>query len=265
MELSIIILHHNTPKAVARLLYSLEKAILPEQTEILVLDNGGKNANEPLKETFNTLPITWCNIPNTGFPAGQNEGLKKSTGKYIAVINPDIQLDKDCINQLLEHIKAQPACGIATAVLQYPSGTIQDHARQFPTMWQIISRRLIPIAKAPTVELKEDTQFEPIDWCTGALWVMRREDIMQIRKHDERYFLFMSDIVLCRDMWEHNKRVDIVKAARATHEEKRLSSGNPIKMLFKKTGRIHMKDALLYFKHYWQKPLPINCPSNTSN
>lgn len=262
MELSIIILHHNTPKAVSRLLSSLKEAVLPNQTEILVLDNGGKNANEQLKEHATILPIKWFSIANRGFAAGQNEGLKQSLGTYVAVLNPDIQLATDCIDHLLQHIKLEPECGIATAQLQYPSGEIQDNTRTFPRLGEFMVRRLVPAAYAPKPDYDDIGQaYKAVDWCSGALWMMRRADIKKIGGHRENYFLFMSDIALCRDMWEHKKRIDIVFTATATHEAKRLSSGNAFKMLFKKTGRIHIADACKYFWHYRNKSIPALSPS----
>jgi GT2 family glycosyltransferase len=266
VELSIIILHHNTPASVHNVLRSLEVALLPTQTEVLVINNGDKNGNVILKtETYN-MAINWYTIPNRGFPNGQNFGVQKSCGQCIAVLNPDIIVDPQCIKHLLAHMQAEPQCGIATAQLRYASGAMQQHTRVFPTIWQIASRRLLPSKQLLTPLYDSVGQaYESVDWCTGALLLMRREDLQAVGNHDEQYFLFMSDIALCREMWQHNKRIDLVYAATAIHGERRLSAGNAWQMLRKKTGRIHIKDAYKYYKHYWNQSLPNLCPSKANS
>lgn len=263
MELSIIILHHNTPASVHNALLSLQTAILPKQTEVLIIDNGAQNAHAQLqKNDYKPLTIAWHTIANRGFANGQNFGIQHSSGQYIAVINPDIIVDPQCIEHLLTHMQAEPQCGIATAQLRYASGAMQDHTRMFPSIWQIASRRLLPAKQVHTLLYDSIGQaYESVDWCTGALSLMRREDLQLVGDHDERFFLFMSDVALCREMWQKSKRVDLVYAAMAIHGERRLSEGNALKMLRKKTGRIHIKDAYKYYKHYWNQPLPRLCPS----
>ena len=262
MKLSIIVLHHNQPHNVTECIRSMQKANLPKEVEILILDNGGKNSNKQIpKDAYKNLPITFESIPNKGFPAGQNYGISKTSGQYIAVVNPDIVLEPQCLQLLIEHLDVHSTAGIATAELHYEDGRIQDHTRMFPSILSMATRRLFG-----TVEhakpFKENELYRPIDWCTGALWLIRRSAIEVIHGHDERYFLFMSDIGLNREMWAHGYHVHQVRDARAQHGSERLSGGNIFTMLRKKTGRIHIKDACIYFWHYIGKQLPKHCPSS---
>lgn len=264
MKLSIVVLHHNTAKNVEQLLYSLQKADLPNKYEILVLDNGGKNSNKTInKDSYQNLPITFESIANTGFPAGQNYGVSKTTGEYIAVINPDIVLESSTLSTLIAHMERNPQVGVASPELYYADGRIQDNTRKFPSMWSMATRRLFGTTEVAE-PFNEGEDYRPIDWSSGALWMIRRSALEQIGGHDERYFLFMSDIGLGREMWSHNFAVHQVRAARAEHGSERLSAGNVLQMLRKKTGRIHIKDACTYFMHYLLKPLPKHSPSKNS-
>ena len=46
MDLSIVILHHGSPEEVSENLAALALAILPEKTEVLVVNNGEIGANK---------------------------------------------------------------------------------------------------------------------------------------------------------------------------------------------------------------------------
>ena len=262
VKLSIVILHHNTPQNVTECLRSIQAANLPEAYEVLVLDNGGKNANDQIEPAaYNQLPISFESIANDGFPAGQNYGASKTSGEYIAVINPDIVLEPQCLELLLQHMDTNTNVGLSTAQLYYPNGTDQDNTRKFPSILGIITRKLFGTVERAE-PLQDGKNYRAIDWCTGALWLLRRSNLEAIGGHDERYFLFMSDIGLGREMWAHNFAVHQVRGARAQHGAERLSGGNVLSMLRKKTGRIHIKDACIYFWHYFGKSAPSGSPSS---
>ena len=132
----------------------------------------------------------------------------------------------------------------------------------FPSLWRTIKNRLFPKAKQP-IDAHHDEQKShvPIDWCTGALWLIRRDALEEIAGHDEQYFLFMSDIALCRELWNAGWHVHVVPKAKAIHGEARLSAGNPFTMLLKRTGRHHMQDAVRFHYTYWGEPAPPLSPS----
>ena len=260
MKLSIVILHHNTHERVEACLQSLKTAIIPNETEVIVIDNGEKNGNKNIAtKLIQNKAIKFYSIKNHGFPAGQNFGTAVSTGEFIAVVNPDIIFTQDCLQKLVTHIEAHTNAGLVTSALQLPSGIMQDNIRPFPTMWNIMQRRLQ--LKKNIIQMQDHAEWKQVDWCTGALWVIRRTALEAINGHDERYFLFMSDISLCRELWNANFEVHQVTSAVAIHGEERLSDGHALQMIFKKTGRIHIMDALRYFWQYAGQGIPPLCPS----
>jgi GT2 family glycosyltransferase len=101
-----------------------------------------------------------------------------------------------------------------------------------------------------------------VDWLTGAMFIMTRACLEATGGHDERYFLLMSDITMCRESWKHGMRVVQLRDAKAIHNESRLSKGSPLKMLKKRTGRAHIKDAAAYFWRYGLQSIPTGSPSS---
>lgn len=273
-SLAIVILQHNTPHHVSNNLQKLKQAILPDQTEIVVVDNGGKNANKEIpKESYQGLNVAFYDMPNLGFPKGNNFGfskLKKPIDQYdfIAFINPDIQVETDTIQKLIQYLEANPQVGLASPTLYYADGTVQDNYRVFPKIIDLIIKRVPTLRKRFPNRMREYLMWdrntktnEPVDWVTGAFTIHPTKAFQAIQKHDDRFFLFMSDVVLCRDTWEQGYEVHMVGEAEALHNDQRLSGGGITDVFKKKTLRIHIHDSYLYFKKYFFKAIPQNCPS----
>lgn len=268
-ELSIIILQHNSPHEVTSCLRSLQETWLPEKTEIFVIDNGEQHANKKIpKEAYKNLAIKFFDTPNRGYPNGNNVGLHLADGKYIAIVNPDVTAENNTFKILLEYLKAHPNVGIVAPRLIYPNGITQDNYRKFPGPIDLIIKRTEFLGKLFPQRMrkylmwdKDPAISEPIDWVTGAFEIIKRELFEKINLPDERYFLFMSDIAICRDAWEIGFEVHFVGDAVAHHGEKRLSSGGIRDIFKKKVLRIHIMDALKYYLAYFWKPLPSKSPS----
>ncbi|MFC1655721.1 glycosyltransferase [Patescibacteria group bacterium] len=268
-ELAIVILHHNTPKEVTENLEALQKAELPERTEIVVVDNGEKNGNGQIPESCrNGLNVRFFDIPNKGFPQGNNFGIEKTDAEYIAMVNPDIVIDEDTFTKLLSYFKNHPKVGVVAPRLIYPSGKVQDNYRVFPRPFDLIVKRIPFLRKMMKRRMgrylmwdKDAEKNEPVDWFTGAFQVVTRKCWDEAGPNSEDYFLFMSDVVICRDAWEKGYEVHFVGEAKALHNEARLSEGGVMDVFRKKTMRIHIKDSWVYFKKYLFKKIPKECPS----
>ncbi len=263
MELSIVILHTNKPQDATQCLRSLQKVRLPAETEIFCINNGGQNANDRVdRSAAEGLPVTFMELPRDGYVYGNNQGYKAAKGRYIATVNADITMHEDTIEKLLDYLKRHPDVGIAAPRLIYPDGHEQDSARPFPKLLEIMGRRLFQphVHRASTMTFRGEA--EDVDWITGAMFLMTRQCLEATGGHDERYFLFMSDITMCREAWAHGMRVVQLHDAKAVHNEHRLSKGSVLKMLKKRTGRAHIVDATKYFLRYGWRPAPAGSPSS---
>lgn len=269
MELSIIILHHGSPKEVTANLQALKAAQLPKQTEVLVVNNGSKNANAKIPFDANpAFDLRYFEIENAGYPQGNNFGLRVARGKFLCILNPDVRVKKNTFKVLLDYMKAHPRVGIAAPRLRYPDNSIQDNYRTFPRIFDLIIKRtfLRKIFKYRMRKYlmwdKDSYKSEPVDWLTGAFQLFTRKAWEALKPNDERYFLFMSDVDICRKAWEKGFQVHFVGETEAFHNEGRLSSGGVLAFFTKRTMRIHVWDALKYYRLNLFKRLPKGCPSS---
>lgn len=268
MDLSIIILHHGSPKEVTANLQALSAAQLPKKTEVLVVNNGAKGSNA--KIPFDPNPkfdLKYFEIENRGYPQGNNFGLKVAQGKFLCILNPDIVVGKDTFKVLLDYLKNHPKVGIVGPRLRYPDDTIQDNYRKFPRPFDLFVKRtfLRRFFKKRMREYlmwdKDAYKSEAVDWLTGAFQLFTRKAWDKLKPNDERYFLFMSDVDICRKAWEKGLEVHFVGETEALHNDERLSAGGIMAFFKKRVMRIHVMDAFKYYWHNLLKPLPKNCPS----
>lgn len=270
-KLAIVILHFNTPEDVSKNLKDLSNAWLPEMTEIVVVNNGGHKANEKIPNSAHEdLNVRFFDIPNKGYPQGNNFGISKTNAEYITILNPDIFIDPDTFEILLSYLKKHKEVGVVSPRLIYKNGKIQDNYRVFPRAFDLIIKRTPFLRKRFLDRMrkylmweKDPEKNEPVDWVTGAFQIFTRECWDAVGPNAERYFLFMSDVEICREAWDKGFEVHFVGEAKALHNESRLSEGHFMDVFRKKTVRIHIKDAFKYFLKYLGRKIPPNCPSGS--
>lgn len=263
MDLSIVILHHGSPKEVTANLQALRSAWLPKKTEVFVINNGYKNANADIPFDANpAFDLHYFEIENGGYPQGNNFGLRLAKGKFLCILNPDIVVHKDTFKGLLSYLEEHPRVGIAAPRLRYPNGQVQDNYRNFPRAIDLLIKRtflrkiFLRRMRHYLMWDKDPTVSEPVDWLTGAFQVFTRKAWEALKPNDERYFLFMSDVDICRKAWQKGLEVHFVGTVEALHNEGRLSSGGIGAFFKKKTMRIHVLDALRYYRKFFLKRLP---------
>lgn len=272
MDLSIIILHHGSPKEVTANLQALRKAILPKKTEVFVINNGTRDTNAQIPFDANlAFDLHYFEIKNEGYPQGNNFGLRQAKGKFLCILNPDVRVKKDTFKVLLDYLKVHTRVGIAAPRLRYPDGMVQDNYRTFPRPFDLFIKRTF-LRKIFTHRMrkylmwdKDATKSEAVDWLTGAFQIFTRKAWEALKPNDERYFLFMSDVDICRKAWKKGFEVHFVGETEALHNEGRLSAGGVLAFFQKRTMRIHVWDALKYYRLNLFKRLPRGCPSNRAS
>lgn len=263
MDLSIIILHYGSPKEVTQNLEALYRAQLPAKTEVFVINNGtpGANAQIPMERNLR-FDLRFFEIENKGYPQGNNFGLRLAKGRFLCILNPDIEVRKDTFAVLIDYLKKHPKVGIVAPRLRYDDGQIQDNYRTFPGPFDLIVKRTL-LRKIFVKRLrrflmwdKDPSASEPVNWLTGAFQLLTRKAWESLKPNDERFFLFVSDVDLCRRAWQKGYEVHFVGATEALHHDERLSAGGLRALFLKKTLRIHVWDAIKYYLKFFGKSLP---------
>ena len=105
MELSIVILNYKNANLIKYQLKKLANYKFEFDSEIIVVDNNSHdNIEEVVKTDFPNVKFIKSN-KNLGYVNGNNIGIDNAQGKYILILNPDIRIEKEVIQKLLNFIE----------------------------------------------------------------------------------------------------------------------------------------------------------------
>lgn len=272
MKLSIIILYTFDKETIY--VKNILKWILRNEPkckyEVMLVSNGNKAKHEKFSKDYaNQKNFKFIlNHKNLGYGQGNHQGILESKGEYFLVLNPDVELYKGNLDLMLRYMDQHEKIGVLSPQLIYEDGTIQDVYRRFPSVSDFAIKRTflrkLPLFKKRIFKYlmydKNPEMIEDVDWLVGACIMVRRKMYDQIGGFDNRYFLFLEDTDLCREMWSHGFRVVYFPRSKATHYHERLSAGGIKDIFKKKTLRIHILSALKYFWKYKFKKVPHITP-----
>ncbi|MBI5466984.1 MAG: glycosyltransferase family 2 protein, partial [Candidatus Kerfeldbacteria bacterium] len=183
----------------------------------------------------------------------------------VMTLNSDVAIFRGAIEQLKHFLDEHPRTGMAIPKLINPDGTIQYSTYLFPTFWIALWRRS-PLGRLPGPRkvlrafLMADWDHadqRPIGWALGAALFMRRAALDEVGYFDERFFLFLEDVDLCRRFWERQWSVEFVPTAEMVHYHQRPSAETTsVGGYFSYPARRHIESWFKYFAKYAGAPRP---------
>jgi GT2 family glycosyltransferase len=226
MDLSLILVYYRAPEALRACLASLPAALADLRSEILIIDNAsGDGMAEEIRRLHSGIQLIESPA-NEGFARGVNRGIRESTGRCVALLNPDTRVEAGAFAKLVAHLDAHPEVGVVGPRITDPDGTLQLSCRRFPTHWTGLFNRYSlftrvfpsnPWSRAYLMLDFDHATTRSVDWISGACMVTRRAVIDRVGMLDEAFFLFNEDVDWCRRMHAAGFRVVYLPAATCTH------------------------------------------------
>ena len=209
MDLSIIIVNWNTKTLLLQCLESLSQTREGVEREVFVFDNASTDGSRAaVGERFPEVNFIQNQI-NLGFAKANNQALKLSKGKYVLLLNPDTQIKKGSIEEMVLFMNAHPEVGVVGGQLLNSDGSKQNSIANFPSLaTELLNKSLLRWLFPKQFPGKERDYLKPIevDSVIGACMIVRREAIEQVGILDEDYFLFLEETDWCyrmkRDGWK---------------------------------------------------------------
>jgi len=216
MDLSIIIVHYNVLEYLRGCLLSFFSSKKHFAAEILIIDNHSKVfCSDKIKMEFPAIKVIE-NEKNMGYSFAANQGIKKSKGRYILLLNPDTIFPKEGLDKLIEYMDKNPKVGICGCKMVNPKGKLLYSCRSFPSFMTSVSSsqsilyRYFPSNPLSNKYLLKDfdhSQIKEVDWVSGSCLLARGEMIEQIGFLDEDYFMYVEDVDFCLRAKQNGWRV----------------------------------------------------------
>lgn len=204
MDLSIIMINHNTKTLTAQAITSIVRTNPQISFEIIVVDN-----SDILEETYHTTQsnvIVLANVENKGFAHGCNTGAAIAKGEYLLFLNSDTIMQPNTLDASVQYLRQNPIVGGLGIQVLLSDGSL-DHAcrRGFPTPWNAFCYfshldklfPKIPFFNGYRLNHLNQAETHRVDAVTGAYLMMPTELYRTLDGFDETYFMYGEDLDLC--------------------------------------------------------------------
>lgn len=207
INLSIITVTYNSESSIKKYLETLIKN-LPEESEVILIDNASNDNTVENIRSFNDKRLKFFpNSKNLGFSKANNLGVRKSQGKYLLFLNPDIEVVDNALKKLLQTKLDYPDAFLLIPKLISKEGRVQANVRKLPTLKAAFNEYFKGKENSYQEYVPETEKPVEVECAYGAAMLIENEVFNQIGGFDERYFLYYEDIDLCRKIGKLQKKI----------------------------------------------------------
>jgi len=257
--LSIIIVSYNSKQFLKNCLESILINKNDLKLEIIVVDNNSSDGTAVLvKSNFPDVKII-INKTNKGFSKAVNQGILKSKGKFIFLLNPDVMISNDLVfKKMLNFIETHENIGALGCQILNPDGSFQLSFGRHPSLLTefLYQTGLFRIFTAFRPTTKKVTPFQRwflnfnkihyIDWISGACFLISKQVLNQVGLLDENFFMYFEDIDLCFRIRKIGKKICYFPSVSIKHH----TGGSSKNILDLKIYYLTKATVYFFSKHY---------------
>ena len=254
LELSIITVNYKSADHLIECLRSIKENLKNLEYEIIVIDNAsGDRSVGKIQAAFSDIVLIE-NKTNLGFSKANNQGIRRSRGRYILLLNNDTVVLPNALEAMVGVLKRSADIGIVGCRLLNPDKTPQQSfgsAAGFigDLLQSTFSNTLFANSSNPIVEkilARLHRSGKKVGWVCGACMLCRRESLEETGLLDENFFMYKEDMDLCISFRKKNWGIYYTPDAPIIHHLGASVSAKPFETA------IEYRKSQLYFykKHY---------------
>lgn len=246
-ELSILIVAYNSQAIISSCLQSIPAACKGTSYEVLLIDNGDGATEALVASEFPHVRI----VPsrgNVGFAAGNNRLAEQAKGRYLLLLNPDVVLNPDALDLLLEAAAAYSSASAWGGVtLDLKGRPDLGNTVHVPSLREMASRVIgkSSASSAPLVGVDNDAR---VDVLSGSFVMFRRSAWDEVGGLDDRYFLYCEEVDLFYRLALKGHSFWRIGAARAYHNIGHGEALSANRMLYRAAGNMQ------FARLHWSPP-----------
>ncbi|ALW86554.1 hypothetical protein AUC43_16585 [Hymenobacter sedentarius] len=207
VKLSVIIVNYNVCYFLEQALLSVRRAVekLAQPVEVFVVDNNSVDGSVAMVQARFPEVILIANRHNPGFSKANNQALRRATGQYRLLLNPDTVVEEDTFRACCEFMDEHPECGgLGVKMLDGQGNFLPESKRALPTP-KVAFYKMFGLAKLMPKSrtfgryhlgfLSQEETHE-VEVLSGAFMLLRQTALDKIGLLDEDYFMYGEDIDL---------------------------------------------------------------------
>lgn len=205
MDLSVIIVNYNVKYFLEQCLHAVYRAIQNTRAEVIVVDNNSADGSARMIDEKFPQVLLIANNENTGFARANNQAIKRASGKYLLLLNPDTVVQEDTFVKCLSYMDSHVDIGcLGVKMIDGKGRYLPESKRALPTppvaFYKVFGlSALFPRSRRfgqyHLGYLSEEGIHE-VDVISGAFMFIRKTALEKTGLLDENFFMYGEDIDL---------------------------------------------------------------------
>jgi len=222
----VIIPSLNTCDMLRSMLSSLEPQLAGVHADVVVVDMSSTDGTVQMVESQFTWARVLPDVPNRGYGAAVNAGLKATDARWVLACNSDLEFRQDdAVRTLLAVAQERTDAAVLGARLFSADGTPARSAFSLPGRFFLAVTFCAPLRylrrlNAWALGYLDDAGMHvptSVGWVSGALLLIDRCALSELGAFDERFFMNCEEVDLCARMHAGGRDVLLVPAAHVVH------------------------------------------------
>ena len=202
-----------------------ERANLPFEVEVLVLDNGSLDGSAQAAREHPAVDEVIAVGERRGKALNDSELMARARGRYAMLLNEDSELLPGATLALHGALERDHRAACAGAALRRPDGTPQACAWRFPTPLSALVGALF-LHRLLTVQSRGH-EVRRVDWCQSSALLVRRAAAEQVGYMDPDFFVYSDEVDFARRLRDVGWLSLYVPEAVAIHHEQLATGAVP--------------------------------------
>lgn len=257
MKLSIIIVYFEGRDNLRRLLSSVYKYTIKHTFEVIVVNNNPNNEiYHSLKKVFPKV-IYIKNKTNVGYGEGNNIGASTAIGEYLFIVNPDIELESNSLNILIEFLDRHENAAIVAPNQIHKSGALFENigTLTLTPLRGIVALSFInnifpgnSISRSYYLKDVQKNKLRKTGTVPGSAFLIRKKVFEKAGSFDKNIFLYFEEMDLGKRTIDLGYDVSINPSSTVVHHRVENRLNNNLK-------KYYLESRFYYFKkHYGRLP-----------
>lgn len=146
---------------------------------------------------------------NSGFGSGHNRVLIERSERYLLILNPDVELDRDALRKAILFLESDAAVTALNPYCERSDSRREYLCKRYPTLIDLLLRGLpfeglrrvfhARLARYEYQDTDPGTAAE-VELLSGACFLCRQRDFAAVGGFDQRFFMYFEDFDLSKKL-----------------------------------------------------------------
>lgn len=267
-DVAVIIVSYNTRDLLRECIRSVVDKTHGVGYDVVVVDNCSSDGSAEMVEREFPEVTLITNSDNRGFAAANNQAIRATDSRHVALLNSDAMLLNDTFSIMADYLDRNPDVGVVGPRTIDGRGeplatahTFENLKRMFfmavpidhilPWRLKRLFARLVGREATTYLANFQTEAATEVDWVSAGCMMVRRDAIAEAGLLDEAYFMYMEDEDWCRGMKQCGWKVVFLPFAEVRH----LVSRSP--MIPEKRMRRMYASRRIYHQKHNPRGLPL--------